>query len=325
MRYHQIINEMIIRHQASSPDILIAFKDSIWMVDIDDVDEQIINEICQKTGISNIGFIDFQEVEEHFDERQDVLVARIYNGVLSINRYRQLNPVTSKLIKKVVAQTQFSVSKEYDDDELGEIDNNYYEFHGEIPSIAFHGTSAQNSYRILKYGLRSNQKGNWQDLHFPDRVFLSSDVLYTFYHANRTAEKNNSVPVIFVFSIPDKSKIDQDYDVGVEFYGKDHPDLPEIYRSPADRNKWSNSDEVQKHSPKTNFTRETGVFSYKGRIPASFIKSVIVAPDEGHIGPENMLKLSPSEYIENMDDYSEFGIYDPVMFDEMRKNMEDGD
>lgn len=331
----QLLSEMIVQYRdANKPEMIIAFKESIWILGASEPEQYVLDDIAEKTGLMLPETFDTYDIIELAEERPDVLIAMIGDDYIYLDSMTKLNPITSKLLRKVSQHTGLEYLKnEYidngDNGDNSEIDviYNKYQMLGEIPDTAFHGTSTRYIQEIMTKGLRSGlDNGNWkkQNLQFNDRVFLSSDINYSYFHANRTAVNTDSVPIIIEFKIPDKSKIGQDYDVATDMYGLENDKVDIVYTNTGNNSKHHTGKTVQQHSNKTNFTRETGIFSYKGRIPASHIISIIVPLEDGNMSSENNIKVTDAEeFKEYYEQFIEYGFYDTIMFDEMKYYEED--
>lgn len=140
-------------------------------------------------------------------------------------------------------------------------------------------------------------------------VFFSSRFDEAAYHASHTTDRvmtkkrQTTVPVIIEFYIPDKNKLVPDYDVAALAKGVRAPNQ-EFYA------------DLQKEKKPRQLSLETGIWGYKGRIPASFIKYVYVPklpfelidkPDKMHyFTSKDYKRLSPKtalKYLEQLDYY----------------------
>jgi hypothetical protein len=277
-----ILSEMIIRHQTERGDMLVAFKDSIWIFDQDEYDhnENAIQDKIEKiagpmpTYASNIS-----------DERPDMVVGS-YNDIdntLTIEGSdTKQHPVTSKLIQKVVKQLNIE-NVEYAS-LSGDIDSSYSpnEIKGKLPEYGYHGTSLRRLRGILKTGLAAQNMGNWGNIHTKGAIFFAVSDGVPRFHANRTARKDNDIPVIIKFKIPDPSQIFADYDVASELYGSWSQHAPKEYQNSATMPARDNS--ITKHHKRPqNLWKDMGIFGYKGRIsPSMFVEfyTTSMAPSE---------------------------------------------
>lgn len=328
--------EMIIRHQSSDPKYIVAFQDSIWLLD-DNTPEQVYREIEQKTGIEAD---DISSLEDEKENRPDVLLA-YYDDVPTLDGITiGLNPRTSLLLKKVAQQLNldgFNIYRTHGEEESNQFVGRY-QSQGKIPRTAYHGTSTAHILKILRQGLRPDtDHGNWLagvehikvDMKFSDRIFIASDPEFTYYHANRAAELTGGRPVVIELTIPDMSKIDYDYDVATQFKNG-HETLPDEYinTAAASRNSYGNNhlpDMIDRFTPKTNYTRETGVMSFRGRIPASFIEALLLPNAEGEIGTGGVYRETDfAQFINNLEYFTEYDMgYDPIAFEQMQDEMID--
>jgi hypothetical protein len=334
----QALVEMIIRYKSPDPQYLVAFRDSIWLLDENTPDETY----QQIEDITGIEAHDIDSIADFRETRPDVLLT-YYSELPSLDgKAIGLNPRTSILLKKVAHQLGldgFSVERMHGEEET-EQRVGKYEMGGAIPRKAYHGTSSVHIMQMLSQGLRPDtEHGNWiadqrnGGMKFKDRVFLASDPEFTYYHANSAAEKTGGEPVVIELTIPDMNLIDFDYDVAIGFKGSDSDDIHHTYRdTAAGQDKGFGLDDhvpkmVAKYSPTTNYSRETGVFSYRGRIPASQFNALILANQEGALGENGVVRETDfKRFIDFFDEFTEFQMgYDPIAFEGARLDREDED
>jgi hypothetical protein len=337
MRARDFLIEMVVRHRTHDMDgaTIVAFKDSVWALNHDDPDlEAALQDIYAKSGLECESLDDINS--EITDNRPDVLLGNIHNDELVLWDRSEigLNPESSKLVRKTVQALRLNgVTTEHITPEGDEYDHFTHKWNvlGELPDTAYHGTSTRWLAKIVKQGLRPDtDAGNWERIaKFRDRVFLAVNINKAIFHANHACEaRTYDHPVVIKVRIPDKHLIDLDYDVAVKFLGADSDGVHHTYTHAAAQRAYVDMahHEIKQHSPGVNWNRETGVFSYKGRIPASFIVSFLVrSREEQEFTPENSVEVTPRELSEYFDDYMEFGFYDPIAFDEMRSYREDED
>lgn len=316
MRFKEILEasmlaEMIVRFRSGYPDFIIAFKDSIWVIDEGGRDEfdEILPEITKVTGKifpheSGYGPRDIQ------DYRQDILVARYDDDRSSMEietRGTGLNPATSILVQKVVKQLGIQKVITDVDGMTNEVPR--YEIRGKLPEYGYHGTSWFRLRQILKLGIVPQDSGNWGQIHTENTVFFAVDDKVPRFHASRTARNDNDVPVVIKFRIPDQNRLIADYDVAYEFYGKSDPHLPSKYKN-SGMGDLPMSSSSNFHNPMTayhkrpqNLWKNSGIFGYEGRIPPSafvgFYSTFMPTHDDRDIAELEFYELSREE----MNDY----------------------
>lgn len=310
------LTEMIVRHRSDNGSLVIAHRDSLWILDRDEDETEALEDIQARTGLKAETVDD---LHDGADERPDVLVADIWNGELHIgsSRFGQ-NPTTSLLIKRVVQQLGLKgvgtrvVTDDGDDEELS---FDRHELLGKIPEVVFHGTCSRHMRDILRTGLvPESGNRNWDKFKFA-RVFMTANFAEACFHANRTAKSHKGHPIVIATRIPDRSKIGLDFDVAAQFV----TDLGAIDRHGyttamrhVDRTK---ADEIAKFSPKTDYTREAGTFSYDGRVAASFFMAFTIAQEAGMaLNPDRMKNITltdPKELVRAIEMLDDFGYYDP--------------
>lgn len=340
MRAFEILNEMVVRTpRIDDNENLIAHRDSIWLVPSEDIDPEVMADIAERTGLTAANTF-YSLEEEGRDSRPDILFGYLDDDSLHImaNDDTGLNPITSLLIKKVVKQLGLrSVDQNQMDGDGSEYDETTYrhEMQGRIPDIVFHGTNSRFMNEIRSKGLGPNENANWARVgKFYDRVFFASRQQYAQFHANRTAEKGG-VPIIIATRLPDRNLIVPDFDVAGTYYGAEHKRTGAAGYTGTMKGSghYAHSGEsikmINKHSPKTDFTRESGVFAYRGRVPASFFEYMIVPGNsDGEDGArldQHAVRVAPEDFAKAMDMIEIYGFYDPHYQDWDDDDEEDQD
>lgn len=278
MRYsdllsEKMLNEMIVRHNDENGDFLVAFKDSIWIVDFDDFQS---GEEPWDDFLKAVGEPEDTSFDTISDSRPDVLMGFYNNIDNSLDmfggpREEKIHPVTSTLIRKVVRQLDIETVNNQSTSDYGE--PTYFdssEIRGKLPKFGYHGTSLLRLREILKKGIMPQNMGNWDAIHTENAIFFSVDNEIPKFHASRTAQKDLDIPVIIKFEIPDESRIFADYDVTANIYGGSSPYIDKAYQGSRTMTPNTYDDITQKHKRPQNLWKNTGVFGYKGRIPPSF-------------------------------------------------------
>lgn len=333
-----VLTEMIIRNQEDDYNFVVAFQDSIWLLNSQDdiIDEKIIDDIRERTGLYG------DDVDELFqdaqDARPDVIAAYVVNNYLQLDgRTQTYQPSSSLLVRKVVKELGLdgvhTQHMGHDDDDF-EVEHEKFSIEGKIPDIVYHGTNSRALRGILSTGLNPNTDvNNWkgQVEKFGDRIFLTVDPQTAIFHANHQAQQYGSVAIVVAVKIPDRNKITSDYDVAVATKSPDDMRSHDAYgKTYAGKNdQYATGRAVSKYSPKTNFSREFGVFAYTGRIPASFIRDFLVASntgdDVGAMTEENAIRLTKQEIGPALDMIEEYGWYNPDFEDEFPDDEEESE
>lgn len=333
MRYAELLNEMLFRHREEGGNLVIAHRDSIWLLAgfPDEPDEDVLTDIARHTGLgadaSSYNLDSF--VDEIRDERPDILLGHLNGDTLSVETPTfALNPRSSLLIKKVahaLGVSRVEASEPEDDGDSVEVKHARSELVGRIPDVVYHGTNAGALRRLLRVGISpTHGEGNWSEVgKFVDRVFLTARFGEAAFHANRQARRHHTVPVIVATHLPDRSRIALDYDIGTNLYGAERISQERGYRAARDKlptmsRDWAErrAQRIQTFSPKTDFTREMGTFAYRGRIPASqFVGIYLPAGGEGAVvsgDPDNNLLITDrAELLRAISMIEDFGFYDP--------------
>jgi len=324
MRFSEItetmLSEMIIRHKTESGDLLIAFKDSIWIVNYDEYDN---DDDGIRTEIQKVAGKMPSNVSDIADARPDVLVGN-YNEIdntLTIegSDLRQ-HPVTSKLIQKVVKQLGIK-NVEYGN-MAGDVDSTYSpnEIKGKLPEYGYHGTSLRRLRGILKTGIAAQNMGNWGNIHTSGAIFFAVGDSIPRFHAHRTATKDSDIPVIIKFKLPDQSKIFADYDVASELYGSWSPHLPSEYSNSSTMPARGN-DYIKNQKRPQNLWKDMGIFGYKGRIPpAMFVEFYTTSmPPSEYPEEDGYVERSREE----MNDYMKAYVYVADNFGDVQDYVND--
>jgi hypothetical protein len=160
----------------------------------------------------------------------------------------------------------------------------------------YHGTNSRYIMQILKKGIMPTKHTNFDKIFHKDKIFFTSKKNYAAWHSVNSASKNNGIPLIVKFKIPDESKIVLDYDVAIKLYGIDHPLTKKlgyefIYKNASRILKtWDNDlilkkkkkpqvEDWRKLADKASLNTRAGIFGYVGRIPPSHITGIYVDPD----------------------------------------------
>lgn len=335
MRAFEILNEMVLRTERTEDnENVIAHRDSIWLVPDEDIPADVSEDIAARTGLEpSDTYANFQE--QGYDGRPDVIFGVIDGETLYLTNRDDAghNPVTSLLIKKVVHQLGLrKVETNYVDGEE-EVDEITYkgEMLGRIPDVVYHGTASRYIGAILRQGIGPNSNANWPKVgKFHDRVFLTARKGYAKFHANRALE-SGGIPIIVATRLPDRNLIDLDFDVAGTYYGSDHARTQSAGYSSSMKttghyaHAHTTTQEIIKRNAGTDYTRESGVFAYKGRIPASFIQFYVVpggADGEKYID-DHAVRVAPADILKALDMIEEYGFYDPDYEPEEQEDDED--
>ena len=168
----------------------------------------------------------------------------------------------------------------YNNDEH-DLEDEYYRRDIKTRSVIYyHGTIVKHLPNIMKYGLRPNDNINWPnvgqtkiDLKWNDRIFLTTHLDAAIFHATRNAIIQKSEPIIIGVEIPDKSKIIPDFDMVSDFNDMDAAIQHDYHHFIMDGGGYD--DLPDKFAKRNDITHSTGFIAYKGRIPSSFIKTMI--------------------------------------------------
>lgn len=330
--FYSVLTEMVERFSEPDGDTVVAHQGNIWRF-TDSKNPKLLQDIMSATGLEDVS--DWDDIEsEVMENRPDIFIGRITddNYLQSISDEEFSHGQNSPLIKKVVNHYKLQGYKSAPDYEGNEEIYWKSELTGELPEYAYHGTNSAALENILKYGLNPSEENatNW-NFAFGDKIYLTTKEAYAIFHANNSASKQQSRPILLRIEIPDKNRITADYDVA-KTYGMTDVADQEGYTGHITQHSHPHdikrTKQIQRYSPKTDFTKASGVFAYKGRIPAKYITWIgYVNNYEG--GDEQLSKDSMqvihdkslwTEFVEMMNEY---GFYDPVYLDELNREEDE--
>ena len=281
---HLILDEMFVHKMVQKPDQFLAFRGHIWLLNkFMSVDKVKEIERVIKAEHPQSGTFDQNNLVS-WDNLSDWVQAHVSDAFMGYwdqakktiwtSHEFGTNPITAPLVRRV-AQTLGVRKVSYEDTQFiggdhveRKIDYRMKDMLARLPEEMFHGTCTKYLPAILKFGLRPGvSDSNWSDqnIHHDDRIFLAARLEDAEYHAGETSRKKNSKPLIIKVSVPDKAKIQPDFDAdtvatGDQTYYHDPKDMPNLMtRSSVDATKSS---------------RNAGVVAYTGRIPSAFITAV---------------------------------------------------
>lgn len=266
---------------------ILAYKDTIFKFNEDEhiIMEEAIDKIFGEKTSANIknmmDLIDFLAERDHY---LDIILGKIERDILVIHSLEPMppNPQTSVFVKKVLKELNLSFVKTRED----YIDNENLQYLGlekihSMPEYLYHGTAVKYADKILRFGLSPGRSPS----NFPQVTKKYNDLIFlgplskAIFHALNTSGITDTDPIIFKVKIPDQNRLYPDYDVDRIFEQK-------YYKfKPKEKEKQHKGDSFSK-------SREAGFFAYKGRIPASHIVEILIAPNS-----ENIDKATYSDFI----------------------------
>lgn len=287
MDFKQFLLEMIVHKESEQPEYVVAFRGDIWLLD-DNSDFEKIKASITANHNKLQNHPSNREMDDYYDLEgwiKDVVPDAIAGSIRNKKLYLAIDPesnyaVTSPLIKKVVntlklRSVSYSVSIPLSDGNEKDLEIKKKDIKGNFPDFAYHGTSGKNILSLLKFGIaplsnihgdviNRNVKSNFpQIISHGDLIFLTSNLNKAEWHAEISSHNQKGHPIILQVKIPDKSLIVPDFDVDSRSDRTNYQHKPDIFSAVYS----VNSLKASKHS---------GIFGYKGRIPASFIMSVLI-------------------------------------------------
>jgi hypothetical protein len=230
----------------------------------------------------------YQFISELAEAAPDIMVGRYdpIQKILTLDSRGHFNARSSLILKKVVKQLKIkkvdSEHYEYGGEEK-QVTYNKNKILGDVPEIVFHGTTSNHINDILKYGLRAGKgdsKFDSQEIYHETEIFFAATFDGSKFYAYNARANSGGIPIIFEFTIPDKSLLKPDYDADT---------------ASTNRSDYYQNQPTPKYTSKSSMkpmglSRETGKWGYSGRIPSKFIRWVYLYRDYD----KKWIKLRPS-------------------------------
>lgn len=283
-----MINELRVVNIAKSKDdsqkYFLAYKDKLFILDdksrIKSLRSKIKKHIKDHPGLGTNSWSPVYQDDVHeflvrmAEISPDVAVGEYYPETREIIVWNEsaIQAKTSLIIKKIAAELGLDVVKsrhrdepKYDDDKI--VAHPVKKLIGGVPKVVFHGTNSHALKSILDYGLdaaRGDSKFAKQGIVHDEHVFFTAvfeEALYYAFNAKQQDNKKwNNYPIVVELTIPDPSLLDPDYDADVSTTSaRVFPVFQQNTKQTSDMKAMG-------------LSRETGKWSYKGRIPTSFIR-----------------------------------------------------
>jgi len=271
---------------------IIAYKDKIFTYN-NEQREEVAPLIIKHLGLENSEIpynntpIENMEQVEYYiqEEGPDVLYGRVSDNTLYLHSYVFKHSKLSSLLKKVVNQLDIlEVSYDYitNDGEDSEVIVRRNEIDEEIKNhVFYHGTSSKALYGIAQKGLMpGGSKTNFPGIEHDEDIFITVNKDKAFFHAETAARNNQDIPVILELRVPNPSLLGDDYDVVVNILksNSEKSDRYENINSKVRRPKTTADESLIKRLTDTgeDINKKLGIFSYSGRIPATYIDSFLI-------------------------------------------------
>lgn len=340
----QRLDELRIRYKSAGEHDqydVIAHRGNVWLVGDNDRDTE---KVAQDIGIQSGAYEDGDSVEDitsRLEERPDIISARYDpdNQALWVpDNELGHHPRASLELKKLaelLGVDSVSGNRYFAQDDA-EARFYRHEMEGQVPDELYHGIDANALPDILRLGLVPGRgDGNWEVGQF-DLVFLAADWHKAAFHASRQQHEGHGAPVILKVKIPDRTKIEPDFDAVNAFGTDDYEKVDELGYSGSNAYMPSHGEsgrqEIANQNPDAkNLPLVSGVIGYSGRIPPSHIKQIDVDL-RGEMGDHNEPEFTsfdiPAELAELRDALDLYGDYEywyPGMRDELDDREEEDD
>lgn len=317
----------------------------MWILDELNGDDSVLNDINDKLGISDskIQVNDISDLQDLADEYPEVIYAHVHDGTMYVNNLTiNHHPASSPALKKLantLGINEISTDSEMTYDPNPDIKTTFYkrELKGDLPDWAYHGTNTAHMRSILTKGLIPNSEvSNWESAGVGkfDLVFLTMNIEKAVFHSKQSMRGLSGVfPVILKVKIPEKNRIVIDYDVASQMQAKE-PYNDELGYTSSSHFGFNYSSPLPIGRPK-DLSKMTGIFGYKGRIPANHIMEIYAdfsdeAMDVVEVGEETSFHTfnDIKGFLSAYEIAQEFGYWEPGMEEEleaMRQEDEEDD
>lgn len=294
----QELYEKILIGEPSDGKYVIAHQKYLWVLDGNtQVDEKTAAQLSQTLHITVNDGDTIYDIAHQLEEEGDIIVGYISNNSLYVNTLNYRHSSASKDLLDVLKQLGLDgVFIQSSNFYTG--DSNYFfqsrnEFLTPLTKKSFyHGTSLNNlEGKIFKTGLRPTGKTNFANILHSDKVFLTLNIEKAEFHAFKSANVQDSFPVILGCTIPDVNKLVLDYDVAIQFYGREHDESIKLGYKEINKfatysafRSFIDKEEIktiinQRHKGSRDYgslNTKLGIFGYIGRIPTKFIHTIFV-------------------------------------------------
>ena len=292
-----ILNEMIVHGDASiasnpsyDETYIFAYKKDIWVIS----DKNMKRSVIEISTVLNELFYTIYDIQEWIINGSSEAFFGFVRGDC-VEQYTgsqftlsKTAPVIKKMMKKLKFRKMLKPGHNHvtwDDVEL-EVSNK--EIQKPLKNQKFyHGTSIKYLEGIMKTGLRPHSENtSFGDIIHKDKIFVTTNKMKAYFHAQNSGNTNNSFPLILEFKIPNPDLLVSDFDVVVQLLGANSKESKNLgYDKVAKKAgfKLSNvniNDFEERYGHKTGgLSTKFGIFGYKGNIMPKFLERIIIDID----------------------------------------------
>lgn len=290
----KMINELHVHYDDNdySDKRFILYKKDLWVFD-DDTWEDIWVEVDKAIGGNILEEDVYNSMQTLLEDYPYILSGKIVDSKIVLDgtiNFRQSS--ISDDLRKLKKELDMPIRVDYTKDPYIMDTGNYEIDESELQrSIFYHGTSLKYLELISRTGIRPKvSNANFGDIKHDDKVFVTTNLEKAFFHANTSAMKTDSFPIILKLRIPDISKLVLDYDIAIQFYKTDSEINKKLgYTSVYKRSGssfGSYSTKLPESDKSMDISKKLGVYGYTGRIPSTYIDDVIIDIDTLKAYPE---------------------------------------
>ena len=292
-KQYKVLNELIVHrdNNVSTQDgdvFFILYKKDLWVFNQEIWEEGLYEEINNTIG-EDIYDEDFYSIENTMiDEEKDyILAGSIENNAIYLFRgYDFRHSSVSTDLKKLSVHLNLPIRTRHNygkfSDSQGEVEIDIVD--NLKDAKYYHGTTIKHLTSISKYGLRrSLGKTNYDDIIHRDKLFVTTNIEKASFHAFHSSKTSDDFPIVLEFRIPDVNQLVLDYDIAINYYGKDHPLVKKLgydkilkkYNSDG----YIGNNKLIDGLKDTDVNKKFGVFGYQGNIPSSYINGFLIDID----------------------------------------------
>lgn len=288
-----LLNEMFIRGIASpkNGDNILAYKQHIWSWNDSASFNSIVGEI---NNIFSSTLSKPDDIDSWEETHPDVLIGKIDGNELSLPDRKYQPDVSSPLLKKTlkflklkgikkfvfIHRSKYSSAPIVEPEAFSIEVSNYKKG---ITDKFYHGTSYTSLLKMVSKGLVAMpNKSNFGELAHKDKVFVTTDLIKAKFHAKTAANQfRYGAEVIIKLEIPDKNNLITDYDVAIDLLGNNDPisrshDYSDLASTMGKFSKGIEDLKKRYGSKIGDLSSHLGMYGYKGRIPYSYFKSILL-------------------------------------------------
>lgn len=282
----KMINELFVHNDDDNYEDkkFILYKKDLWVFDYEYWEEnELWVEINDVIGEDILEQDLDDSIRTILEEYSYILAGEIIENKIVLDgtmnfRHSSISDDLKKLKKELNLPIKIN---HYTDTYAGDVDDFELDTEEFKNAYFYHGTSLKYLEQIYKEGLKPMiNNTNFDKIKHKDKIFITSNLEKALFHAQTTAMKTDSFPIILKLKIPDHSKLVLDYDLALGFYGTNAKINKELGYDNVYRNSGGGAFQYDKpildNDKDIDISKKLGIYGYVGRIPSSFIEDVFI-------------------------------------------------